>query len=75
MFFARSSPALRSAARRAFSAPRQATRNAVRNVQTKAEHPQGGSSDLPWIIASVGITIPAVSIWLHTNDQTCGYSR
>lgn len=58
------------------SALRALSRNvAARTVARTARHnsthatPTGGSSDLPWLIASIGITIPAVSLEVPINAK------
>ncbi|KAF8537494.1 hypothetical protein BDD12DRAFT_887548 [Trichophaea hybrida] len=72
MLFSRSSPVVRSLARRSFSPQlptRLASRTApLRNSSSLASTPAGGSSDLPWIIGSVGFTVPAVYYLLSSGS-------
>ncbi|KAI5788597.1 hypothetical protein FPQ18DRAFT_48250 [Pyronema domesticum] len=79
MVFSRSAPALRSVARRTLSPQvnsrfisRTAPRRAVDN--SYPHHITGGASDVPWIIGSVGITVPCLYYLLTSGSPSPKHS-
>ncbi|KAA8914913.1 hypothetical protein FN846DRAFT_925665 [Sphaerosporella brunnea] len=59
----------RTAFRRAVAAAVRTSAPCRRYAQTHANHPQGGSSDLPWIIGSVAFTVPAAWYLVKTGPS------